>query len=341
MGYGLYGFSCSERVPGTYKIMKILVTGGAGFIGSNVVDAYVAGGHEVVVVDDLSSGKEANLNPAASFHQMDIRSGELTGLVTRIKPDVVNHHAAQISVPLSTKDPVFDAEVNVIGLLNLLEASRKASVKKVIFASSGGALYGEAESRPTGEDAKPSPASPYAISKLASEYYLGYYQETYGIDYTVLRYANVYGERQTPHGEAGVISIFIDKLLNGKPCTVNRFPEEERGMTRDYCYVGDVVKANLLALERASERAVNIATGIETHTLDLFKMVYLEIKSRLPLQGSSLEVPLFAPARAGDIRRSSLCTRLALSDLGWKAETELKRGIEKTALWNLSNPNLK
>jgi UDP-glucose 4-epimerase len=252
-----------------HEPMKILVTGGAGFIGSNVVDAYINAGHEVVVVDDLSSGKQENLNPGAKFYLADIRSEEIKKIFEEERPEVLNHHAAQISVPASVEDPIFDADVNIKGLLNLLEAAVKNETKKVVFISSGGAIYGEAVEYPTSEAYPPIPLSPYAITKFASEKYLAFYDHHYGLDYTVLRYANIYGPRQIPHGEAGVVAIFMENLLEKRPSTLYHFPDEPRGMVRDYCYVEDVARANILALEAGSREAFNIGTGTETHTIDL------------------------------------------------------------------------
>ena len=206
--------------------MKIIVTGGAGFIGSHVVDGYIEAGHEVVVIDNLSTGKLENLNQAARFYQTDIRDPQLIDIFKLEKPDIVNHHAAQISVPVSVKDPITDGKINALGFLNLLNCCRDSGVKKVIFISSGGAIYGEAEEYPTTENYAPKPLSPYAIHKLISEYYLAFYQHQYNLKYTVLRYANVYGPRQIPHGEAGVVSIFITNFRDGIRSKLYAFPED-------------------------------------------------------------------------------------------------------------------
>ncbi len=315
--------------------MKILVTGGAGFIGSNVVDAYIQEGHEVLVVDNLYSGKWENINPNAKFYLMDIRSRELHTLMERERPDIINHHAAQISVPASVEDPLFDASVNIKGFINLLEAARRYGTKKVIFISSGGAIYGEATEYPTSEDYPPQPLSPYAIAKAVSENYLVFYHHQYGLDYTVLRYANIYGPRQIPHGEAGGVAIFMDKLLGERPCTIYHFEGEPHGMIRDYCFVGDVVKANIKALERGSGMAVNIGTGIETRTLDLFNIIYDTVSSAKNLP-ESLKTPYFAPARPGDLAKSCLKVDLAKEVLDWQAQTDLPLGIEKTLRWRIS-----
>lgn len=316
--------------------MKILVTGGAGFIGSNVVDAYIAAGHEVVVIDNLYSGKLANLNPKAKFYLMDIRSAEVKKMFAMEKFDVVNHHAAQMSVPASVEDPCFDADVNVKGFLNLLEAARENQVKKVIFISSGGAIYGEAKEYPTSEASHPVPLSPYAITKAVSEQYLAFYAHQYQLNYTVLRYANVYGPRQIPHGEAGVVAIFMDRLLNSQPCTVFHFANEPRGMTRDYCYVGDVVQANLLALAKGTGEAFNIGTTVATHTLDLFEAIYAAIKEVRPELAEALRLPVKGEARAGDLTQSCLKVDKARQTLGFAAAYDLMAGLRKTLQWRLT-----
>ena len=315
--------------------MKILVTGGAGFIGSNVVDAYLAAGHEVVVIDNLFSGKLANLNPKARFYLMDIRSPEVDKMFALERFDLVNHHAAQMSVPASVADPAFDADVNVKGFLNLLEAARTHKVKKVIFISSGGAIYGEAKDYPTPESSPALPLSPYAITKAVSEQYLAFYRHQHGLDYTVLRYANVYGPRQIPHGEAGVVAIFMDRLLGGQPCTVYHFPDEPRGMTRDYCFVGDVVRANLLALDRGICEAYNIGTTVATHTLELFNAIYEVIRAARPDVDEALRRPQMGEARAGDLTRSCLKIDKARQVLGFAPEHELLAGLRKTLAWRL------
>ncbi|MBI5827070.1 MAG: NAD-dependent epimerase/dehydratase family protein [Deltaproteobacteria bacterium] len=315
--------------------MKILVTGGAGFIGSNVVDAYTGAGHEVVVVDNLYSGKRENLNPKARFYLMDIRSGEVGKLFEHERPDCVNHHAAQMSVPASVQDPVFDADVNVRGFLNVLEAARRCGTKKVIFISSGGAVYGDAREYPTGETYSPQPLSPYGITKAVSEQYLFFYNHQYGLDYTVLRYANVYGPRQIPHGEAGVVAIFMDRLINAKPCTLYHYADEPRGMTRDYCLVEDVARANLLALDKGSRGAYNIGTGVATHTAELFDSIYEAIKRRVKDLPPELKTPARAQARPGDLKRSCLNIGRAKEELGWLPGANLREGLELTLKWRL------
>ncbi|RLB19140.1 MAG: UDP-glucose 4-epimerase [Deltaproteobacteria bacterium] len=313
--------------------MKILVTGGAGFIGSNVVDGYIAEGHEVIVVDDLSSGKRSNVNPEARFYEVDIRSRELQEVIDREKPEIINHHAAQISVPASVSDPMLDADINIRGFLNLLQSGVRCRAKKVIFISSGGAIYGEADEYPTSEKYLPKPLSPYAVSKYASEHYLAYYYHQYGLEYTVLRYANIYGPRQIPHGEAGVVAIFMDNLLKEEPSTLYHFPEDRDGMVRDYTFVGDVVEANKKALTRGSLDCFNIGTGRETKTLELYKTIFQIFEKRSGKSLDFLSMPVRALARPGDLTKSCLVAEKAREILGWKSATTLAEGIQKTWEW--------
>ncbi|NWF51608.1 MAG: NAD-dependent epimerase/dehydratase family protein [Nitrospirae bacterium] len=316
--------------------MKIMVTGGAGFIGSHVVDKYIAEGHKVTVVDNLFTGEEQNINPSAKFYLMDIRSNLLEEVFKIEKPEIVNHHAAQISVPASVEDPLFDAGVNILGLLNLLQYSVKYMVKKIIFISSGGAIYGEADVFPTPEDYPLRPSSPYAISKLISEYYLNFYKKQYGIDFTVLRYANIYGPRQVPHGEAGVVSIFIEKLLKGESPTIYFHDGEPDGMTRDYCYVEDVVKANLFALEKGSGEIFNIGTGKGTLTKELYRNILNLIRVSGYAKEAIYDEPHRGPARPGDIKKSCIDIKKAQNLLGWKPEHNLLSGLENTLKWFLA-----
>jgi UDP-glucose 4-epimerase len=313
--------------------MKILVTGGAGFIGSNVVDGYIENGHSVVVADNLFSGKRENINSDAIFYEVDIRSQEIATIIANERPEVINHHAAQISVPASVEDPCFDADVNVKGFLNILEASRKNGVRKIVFISSGGAIYGEAGQYPTSETYSPRPLSPYAITKLASEYYLSYYYHQWGLAYTVLRYANIYGPRQIPHGEAGVVAIFMTHLMKNQLCTLYHFPNEPSGMIRDYCFVGDVVKANLLALDHGENDIFNIGNQKGTNTLDLFHIVFEEVKKVKIDLADNLQKPKRKLARPGDITQSCLVAEKAKSVLGWRPETSLEEGIRATLEW--------
>lgn len=318
--------------------MKILVTGGAGFIGSNVVDGYVKAGHEVLVVDNLSGGRLSNINPKARFYEMDIRSGEIDGLIKREMPDVLNHHAAQISVPDSVSDPLLDADINIKGLLNLLESASRHKIKKVIFISSGGAIYGEASEYPTSEAYQPIPLSPYAVTKYSSEHYLAYYRHQHGLNYTTLRYANIYGPRQIAHGEAGVVAIFMDNLIKGKQSILYHFPDDDKGMVRDYCFVGDVVKANLSALTKGMGDFFNIGTGIETKTLELYSAIFKAFKDLRPDVPDSLSILVRQAARPGDLTLSCLTVEKARGSLGWSPETSLKEGIGKTLQWRLDQP---
>jgi len=315
--------------------MKILVTGGAGFIGSNVVDGYVQAGHEVLIVDNLCTGKLSNVNPEVRLYQIDIRSREMDELIKNERPDILNHHAAQISVPDSVSDPLLDADINIKGLLNVLESAARYKVRKVIFISSGGAIYGEASEYPTSENYQPSPLSPYAVSKFSSEHYLAYYKHQYGLDYTILRYANIYGPRQIPHGEAGVVAIFMDNLMKGKRSTLYHFPEDEGGMVRDYCYVGDVVKANLIVLEKGSGDYFNIGTGRGIKTFALYKAIFDSFVEAVGDISEDFRTPTRQIARPGDLSRSCLIVEKARCFLGWVPETQLKEGIQMTLKWRL------
>jgi len=306
--------------------MKILVTGGAGFIGSHVVDAYVAAGHEVLVVDNLSTGKRENLNPAARFHELDIGDPKAVELIRDERPAVLNLHAAQMDVRRSVSDPLFDAQVNVLGTINLLEAARRANVRRVLFVSSGGAVYGEQERFPAPEDHPTNPVSPYGVSKRAGELYAFFYQAEYQIPFVALRYANVYGPRQDPHGEAGVVAIFTQRMLRGEPVTVNG----DGRQTRDYVYVGDIVRANLLALDSTATGPFNIGTGIETDVNELARLL-------VAASGSASAVR-HGPAKQGEQRRSVVDARRAAEVLGWKPETPLAEGLRRTVDWFRARP---
>ena len=298
--------------------MKILVTGGAGFIGSNVVDAYLEAGHEVAVVDDLSSGNRDNVNPRAKFFQLDIADPKLREVFAEFKPELVNHHAAQISVPLSVDDPLADAHTNVMGVLNLLGQCRELGVKKIIYVSSGGVVYGEPDKLPATESYPLQPASPYGISKLAGEYYLQFFAKQCGLNYAVFRYSNVYGPRQVPHGEAGVVSIFIQALLGRQAPTI--FGDGK--CIRDYVYVGDVVEANLLAVHRGEHTAMNIGTGKPTDVNELYRLVQRALNTDLEA--------LPGPPRRGDLRANYLDASLAAEVLGWSPQVDLAEGIART-----------
>lgn len=316
--------------------MKILVTGGAGFIGSHVVDSYVTEGHEVIVIDNLFTGKRQNLNSSARFYLMDIRSELLREVFEIERPEIVNHHAAQASVPASVANPLFDADVNLLGLLNLLECSVRYGARKIIFISSGGAIYGDTEKVPTPEEHPPLPSSPYAISKFASEHYLNSYRNSYGLDFTVLRYANIYGPRQIPHGEAGVVAIFMEKLLRGKVPAIYHYEGEPEGMMRDYCYVEDIARANLLALQRGSGETFNIGTGVGTVTANLYHNILNLMRGFSYAKEPIYDEPHTGPARPGDLRKSCLDTRKAKNRFGWTSEYDLRAGLAKTLNWLLA-----
>lgn len=301
--------------------MKILVTGGAGFIGSHVVDAYVAEGHDVTVVDDLSKGRKANLNPEARFLAMDVRDPALDTLFAENRFDVVNHHASQIDVRRSVEDPHADASINILGALSLLEKSRAHGVRRFIFASSGGAIYGECGERGAREEDVPRPESPYGISKLAVEHYIRFFGAVQRLPYTILRYANVYGPRQDPRGEAGVITLFIDKILAGEAPTIYG----SGAQVRDYVHVEDVVEANRAALRKGENQVFNIGTGVGTSVNELF-----EILSR---HQPSLREPRHALARPGEVERSLLNAGKAAAVLGWKASRPLDAGLYETLLF--------
>jgi len=310
------------------------VTGGAGFIASHVVDAFVRAGHEVGVVDDLSTGARENLNPRAALWQVDIRSDKLGPLVADFRPEVVSHHAAQMSVGLSAEDPKWAADITVLGTLNLLEAAVRAGVGLVIFSSTGGAMYGEQDVLPTPETVFPAPVSPYGVAKLAVERYLHAYRFMHGLRSTALRYANVYGPRQNPHGEAGVVAIFCKAILEGRPLTVNG----DGLQTRDYVYVGDVVRANVAALEAALRPGaeagpciLNVGTGIESSVLDVVR----ELEAAA---GRELEVR-HGPPRPGEQRRSALEAALAREALAWEPAVELREGLRLTLEWFRAQKN--
>ncbi|MGI5864220.1 MAG: NAD-dependent epimerase/dehydratase family protein [Myxococcales bacterium] len=298
--------------------MKVLVTGGAGFIGSHVCDKFLAQGFEVLAVDDLSSGRRENLDPRVRLHVLDIRSPEAAKLILDEKPEAIAHLAAQMDVRRSVADPRFDADVNIGGFINILEAAVKAGTKRVIFSSTGGAIYGEQDVFPAPESHPQRPCSPYGVSKAAGELYLNYYRQQYGLSYTALRYANVYGPRQNPHGEAGVVAIFCSRLLEGKDCQI--FGEGKQ--TRDFVYVDDVARANLLAMQSDFVGAVNIGTGIETDVNTLYDML---------VAVPGLDKPaVHAPAKPGEQMRSCIDPSLAGKLFGWKPEVELARGLEMT-----------
>ncbi|AEI66995.1 NAD-dependent epimerase/dehydratase family protein [Corallococcus macrosporus] len=298
--------------------MKVLVTGGAGFIGSHVCDEFLRGGHEVIALDDLSGGKRENLDPRVRLAVHDIRSREASELIKSEKPDVLCHLAAQMDVRRSVDDPSFDADVNIRGMLNLLEAARVSGVKKVIFSSTGGAIYGEQDVFPAPESHPTRPISPYGVSKASGELYLGYYRAQYGLPYVALRYANVYGPRQNPHGEAGVVAIFSQRLIAGQGCTI--FGEGKQ--TRDFVFGPDVARANRLAFEKDYVGAINIGTGVETDINRLYALL-------AEAAGSSVPVT-HAPGKPGEQLRSCVDNALARKVLGWEPGVDVREGLRRT-----------
>jgi len=334
--------------------MRILVTGGAGFIGSHVVDAYINSGHEVWVLDDLSRGKRENVNPRAHLIRKDLRSSDLGGVLAERRFDCVNHHAAQIDVRASVADPARDAEINIIGSLNILEAARLHGVPRVVFASTGGAIYGEQQQYPATEHHPTVPISPYGVAKLTIEHYLEYYRQVHGLKYVVLRYANVYGPRQDSEGEAGVVAIFCGRALDGQRLVIYGDGEQ----TRDYVYVKDVARANLSALNYLAEtvqrvepvepgesiesrtsadyrisrsnaqpmgNTFNIGTGIETSVNALAAMLFEAADTECPV--------IHEPARVGEQKRSVIDPTKAEHVLGWRPNASLKDGLLETVAW--------
>lgn len=298
--------------------MNILVTGGAGFIGSHIVDAYLKLGHRVVILDNLSSGKKENIAPEAVFYEMDLLDPQVEKLIKDEKIDVINHHAAQISVTHSVDHPIEDANINILGSLKLLEAAKSCGVKQLIFASTGGAIYGLQDVFPADENHACRPESPYAISKFSVENYLSFYRKTHGLNTTILRYSNVYGPRQDPHGEAGVVAIFCQKLLGKSETTI--FGDGEQ--TRDFVSVQDVAQANALALTHSLAGMYNIGTGKETSVNELFHQI-------AQLAGNNAS-PKYAPARKGELQRSVIDPGRFQKSTDWKPDTALKDGLGQT-----------
>jgi UDP-glucose 4-epimerase len=298
--------------------MKILVTGGAGFIGSQIADAYIAQGHEVTIVDDLSTGHKKNVNPKAAFVPIDVRDPNISMLFTKSRFDIVNHHAAQIDVRKSVQDPFVDASINILGALRLLECCRTYGVRKFIFSSSGGTIYGECPSKPAREDDAVRPESPYGYSKAAAETYIRFYGKQYQLPFTILRYGNVYGPRQDPHGEAGVVAIFAGKLLEGEAVTIFGTGKQER----DYVHVQDVVAANVAALLKGENDTFNIGNGIPVSVNMLYE--------RLAKISPNAKKPVYAPARAGELERSVLSSERAQKVLGWRPAHSLDKGLAET-----------
>ncbi|GAP13437.1 nucleoside-diphosphate-sugar epimerase [Longilinea arvoryzae] len=302
--------------------MKILVTGGAGFIASHVVDLYIANGHEVVILDDLSTGRASNLNPAARFIKMDIRDPRVTDVFEQEHPDVVNHHAAQMDVRRSIVEPLFDADVNIIGSLNLLENARKNGVRHFIYISSGGAAYGEPKYLPCDEEHPVDPICQYGASKHTVEHYLYMYRANYGLEYTVLRYPNVFGPRQDPKGEAGVVAIFTGRMLSGQPVIINGDGEQER----DFVFVGDCAQANLLAITHPHPSGVyNLGSASGTNVNRIFQVLK-------QITGFSQEA-IHGPAKLGETRKIYLDASKAHKELGWQPKVDFMDGLRQTVAY--------
>jgi UDP-glucose 4-epimerase len=301
--------------------MKVLVTGGAGFIGSHVTDRLIEAGVEVVVLDNLASGKRESVNPRARLHEADIGGEGIRALFERERFDCVDHHAAQMNVRRSVDDPMFDAQVNILGSLNLLQAAVATGVKKFVFASTGGAIYGEQLTFPADESHQTCPMSPYGIAKLAVEKYLAFYEDVHGLSYTALRYANVYGPRQDPHGEAGVVAIFGQRLLAREPAIINGDGEQ----TRDFVYVEDVVRANVLAVTTDLRGIYNVGTGIETSVNALY--------AHLAKHSGATDAPRHGPPKAGEQRRSVLDSRKLQAATTWTPTIPIDEGLRRTVAY--------
>ncbi|MGB9771707.1 MAG: NAD-dependent epimerase/dehydratase family protein [Candidatus Kapaibacteriota bacterium] len=308
--------------------MNILVTGGAGFIASHIVDKYIELGHNVTVIDNLSTGLLSNVNSKAKFYEIDISDPAIERVIAEGSFDIINHHAAQINVRISVSDPIFDANTNIIGGLRLYESAVKHKVKKIIFASSGGTVYGEQRYFPAEETHPLEPCSPYGISKLTNEFYLNFYKSVYGVDFVALRYSNVYGPRQNPYGEAGVVAIFAEKMLTGGQPVING----DGTATRDYIFVSDVVRANVFALDDKVSGAFNISTGIETDVNTIFKM----LKAIIPCDAKEFH----GPPKPGEIQRNCLSYRKFYELTGWKPEIGLEKGLEITVEYLKKNLSL-
>jgi UDP-glucose 4-epimerase len=301
--------------------MKVMVTGGAGFIGSNLVDRLIGEGHQVVVVDDLSTGRRENLHPEATFYQQDIRDEALEETFAGEGIEAIFHLAAQMDVRKSVADPVYDARVNILGTINLLQSGLKHGLQKFVYASTGGAVYGEPQFMPVTEEHPINPDCPYGISKHTVEHYLYVYNRLQGLNWTALRYPNVFGPRQNPHGEAGVVAIFIQLLSGGKQCTI--FGDGSK--TRDYVYIDDVVQANIVALERGDNACYNVGWGTEVSDFTIFDTV----RKALGLA----DEPLYKDVRAGEIFHICLEAKKIREQLGWSPKVTLEEGVAKTIDW--------
>ena len=307
--------------------MKILLTGGAGFIGSHVTDELIAKGNDVVIIDNLSTGFEYNINPKAKFVKTDITDfKKIENVFVEESPEIIYHFAAQIDVRKSVSDPLFDAETNIMGTLNLIKLSSDFKIKKFIFSSTGGAIYGDTDVRPTPENHPEWPLSPYGIAKLATDKFLNYYNEIFGLKYISLRYGNVYGPRQNPHGEAGVVAIFLNKMLKGEQPIINGDGDQ----TRDYVYIEDVVKANILALENIDKVGIyNVGTSIEISVNDLFKEINKNFDNKYK--------EVHGPAKLGEQKTSCLNYEKIKKDMNFIPKTDFSEGIKETYKWFLLN----
>ncbi|MFH1968254.1 MAG: NAD-dependent epimerase/dehydratase family protein [bacterium] len=301
--------------------VKCLITGGAGFIASHLVDKLIEKGHKVAVIDNLSTGKKENLNSKADFHKADIQDAKISQIFKKTKPDIVFHYAAQIDVRKSVENPVDSAKTNILGSLNILENCKKFRVKKIVFASTGGAIYGEAGIVPTPEDYTPQPLSPYGIEKFIVEHYLNFYKKEYNLDYLILRFANVYGPRQNSKGEAGVIAIFCDKILKGENPVINGDGKQ----TRDFVFVDDVVTANILGIKKNKTGIFNIGTSKETDINTIFQKINKFFGSKYK--------EIHVPGKKGEQERSCLDFKNAQKLLGWKPKYNLDKGLEETKKW--------
>jgi UDP-glucose 4-epimerase len=300
--------------------MKILITGGAGFIGSHLADAYLADGHEVAIVDNLETGFRENINPDARFYECDIRDeSTLAKHFDEFRPDLISHHAAQMSVRLAVADPNYDVSVNITGALNVLLNAVRVGAKRLIFASSGGAVYGEPQYLPVDENHPIEPESPYGLTKFAFEHYLRIWSHLHEFTPVVLRYANVYGPRQTPHGEAGVVAIFAGRLFADQPCIIFG----DGTMTRDYVHVDDIVAANRAALEKGDNATVNIGSGVPTSTGEVFEAVRAAA-------GQGPAEPIYKPERPGEVHHIYLANERARVVLGWTPQIEFREGVRRT-----------